>query len=78
MPIASNIIGPFIREKIKTLRSRFGHFTANDIRRFAVNGFTLPVCQYLGLKIRGWWLAAAIFVFVHPLTFILAEKLSSK
>ena len=41
---------------------------ANDKLQFAVNGFTLPVCQYLGLKICGWWLAAAIFVFVHPLT----------
>ena len=51
---------------------------ANDKLRFAVNGFTLPVCQYLGLKICGWWLAAAIFVFVHSLTSILAEKLSSK
>ena len=37
-----------------TLRSRFGHFTANDKLRCAVNGFTLPVCPYLGLKIRGW------------------------
>ena len=37
-----------------TLRSRFGHFTANDKLRFAVNGFTLPVCPYLVLKIRGW------------------------
>ena len=37
-----------------TLRSRFGHFTANNKLRFAVNGFTLPVCPYLVLKIRGW------------------------
>ena len=55
---------------IETLRSRFGHFTANDKRRFAVNGFTLPACQYLELKIREWWLAAAIFVsFIHLLLF---------
>ena len=39
---------------IESLRSRFGHFTANDKLRFAVNGFTLPVCPYLGLKIREW------------------------
>ena len=39
---------------IESLRSRFGHFTANDKLRFAVNGFTLPVCPYLVLKIRGW------------------------
>ena len=39
---------------LETLRSRFGHFTANDKLRFAVNGFTLPVCPYLGLKFRGW------------------------
>ena len=37
-----------------TLRSSFGHFTANDKLRFAVYGFTLPVCPYLGLNIR-WW-----------------------
>ena len=49
---------------LETLRSRFGHFTANDKLRFgvnAVNGFTLPFDQYyLGL------------------TSILDEKLSSK
>ena len=28
--------------------------TANGKRRFAVSGFTLAVCPYLGLKIRGW------------------------
>ena len=39
---------------LETLRSRFGHVTANDKLRFAVNGFTLPVCPYLGLKIREW------------------------
>ena len=38
----------------ETLRSRFGHFTEKDKLRFAVNGFTLPVYPYLGLKIRGW------------------------
>ena len=46
--------------------------------RFAVNGFMLPVCPYLELKFRRWKLAAAMFVFIYPLTSILAEKLSSK
>ena len=35
----------------EALRPRFDHFTANNKLRFAVNGFTLPVCPYLGLKI---------------------------
>ena len=25
-----------------------------EVWSFAVNGFTLPVCSYLGLKISGW------------------------
>ena len=37
---------------LETLRSRFGHLTANAKPRFAVSGFTLAVCPYLGLKIR--------------------------
>ena len=41
-------------ERLETLRSRSGHFAANSKLRFAVNGFTLPVLPYLGLKIRGW------------------------
>ena len=36
-----------------TLRLRFGHFTENDKLWFVVNGFTLHVCPYLGLKIPG-------------------------
>ena len=39
---------------LKTLRSRFGHFTANGELRFAGNGFKLPVCPHLELKFRGW------------------------
>ena len=39
---------------LETLRSRFGHFTANGKLRFAVNGFMLPVCPYLEVKFRGW------------------------
>ena len=60
------------------VKMRFGHFTANDKLPFAVNSFTLPVCPYLGLKIRGWYFAAAMFVFICPLTSILAENLSPK
>jgi len=61
---------------LDTLRSNFGHFTANEKLRFAVNRFTLPFYPYLGLNIQGWQLAAAKFVFIHPLTAIFAEKLS--
>ena len=64
---ASNTGAP---KTIETLRSRFGHFTGNDKLRFAVNGFTLLVCPYLGLRIRGWQLAAAIFVIIYSLTYI--------
>ena len=39
---------------IETLRSRFGHFAANNKLQVAVNGFMLPVCPCLGLKICGW------------------------
>ena len=53
---------------LETLGSRFGHFIANDKLRFAVNGFTLPVCPYLGCA----------GVFIHSLTSILAEKMCSK
>ena len=35
---------------LETLRSRFGHLTANAKPRFAVSDFTLAVCPYLGLK----------------------------
>ena len=61
------------------VKMRFNHFTVNDKLPFAVNSFTLPVvCPYLGLKIRGWYFAAAMFVFICPLTSILAENLSPK
>ena len=39
---------------LETLRSSFGHFTANDNLEFAFNGFMLPVCPYLGLTFCGW------------------------
>ena len=55
---------------------QIGRFTANDKLRFVVNVFTLPVCPCLGLKIRGWQFAAVMFVFLHLLISILAEKLS--
>ena len=41
----------------------------------------LPVCPYLGLKIRVWKLRAAMhvtLVFIRPLTSILAEKLQGR
>ena len=38
---------------IETLISSFGDLTTNGKPRFAVSGFTLAVCSYLGLKIRG-------------------------
>ena len=60
-------------ERLETLRSRSDHFTVNGKLRLAINGFTLPVCPYLGLKIRGWSLAVVMFVFLLPLTSILAE-----
>ena len=55
-----------------------GQFSANDKLPFAVNSLTLPVCPYLGLKICGWLPVTAMFVFIHPLCSILAEKQSSK
>ena len=44
---------------------------ANDRPRFAVSGFTLAVCPYLGHKIRGWLLTAALFSWeiVFKITF---------
>ena len=35
----------------ETLRLRFGHLIANDKPPFAVSGFTLAICPYLGIKI---------------------------
>ena len=52
------------------LRSRFGDLTTNGKPRFAVSGFTLAVCPYLGLKIR--WLNGrlpCLFSFVRSLLF---------
>ena len=50
--------GPYLKSTtvltVETLTSRFDQFTANDKLRFAVNGFTLHICPYLGLKIRRW------------------------
>ena len=62
------VILPVPLRIIETLRSRLGHFTANNKLRFAVNSFTLPVCPYLGLKICGRLLVAAMFVFIHEST----------
>ena len=52
--------------------------TANYKPWFAVNGFTLPVCPYLGLKIPPVVARDCHVVFIHPLTSISVEKLSSK
>ena len=38
-----------LQSSLETLRSRFGHVTANDKLRLGVNGFTLPFYPYLGL-----------------------------
>ena len=52
------LLGPSLKSTtvltVETLTSRFDQFTANDKLRFAVNGFTLHICPYLGLKIRRW------------------------
>jgi len=47
-------------------------------RSIAVNGFALPVRHIWDLRFAGGSRAAAMFVFINPLTSILAEKLSSK
>ena len=57
-PPRAGLLGPFLKSTtvltVETLTSRFDQFTANDKLRFAVNGFTLHICPYLGLKIRRW------------------------
>ena len=63
---------------LKTLRSRFGHLTANGKPWFSVSVSSLPVCPYLGVKIHMWQLEAAMFVFIHSFTPIQAEKSTSK
>ena len=55
---------------IETLRSRFGDLTTNGKPRFSVSGFTLAVCPYLGLKIRGLnSRLTCLFSFVRSLLF---------
>ena len=45
---------PLGRNKRSSLRSRFGHFTANDKQRFAVNGFTFDLSSHISdLKFAG-------------------------
>ena len=47
-------MGPAVPCKFfETLKLRFGYLTPNGHPRFAVSDFTLSVCPYLGLKIRG-------------------------
>ena len=52
------LLGPFLKSTtvltVETLTSRFDQFTANSKLRFAINGFTLHICPYSGLKIRRW------------------------
>ena len=52
------LLGPSLKSTtvltVETLTSRFDQFTANNKLRFAVNGFTLHICPYSGLKIRRW------------------------
>ena len=71
---AAHIYEHFLREEIgerlETLRSRFGDLTTNGKPRFAVSGFTLAVCPYLGLKIRGLnSRLPCLFSFVRSLLF---------
>ena len=40
-------------ELLETLRSRFGHLTANGKPRFAASSFTLSVFSYLGIAHEG-------------------------
>ena len=57
-------------ERIERLRSRLRNLTTNGKPRFAVSGFTLAVCPYLGLKIRGLnSQLPCLFSFVRSLLF---------
>ena len=53
------------------LRLKFGDLTTNGKPRFAVSSFTLGVCPYLGLKIRGLTNSRLpfLFSFVRSLLF---------
>ena len=63
---------------LETLRSRFGHFTANDKLRFAVNGFKLPDMPIFGTSdsrvVASYSSRLPCLFTIHPLTSILAEK----
>ena len=55
---------------LETLRSRFGDLTTNSKPRFGVSGFSLAVCPYLGIKIRGLnSRLPCLFSFVRSLLF---------
>ena len=63
---------------IETLRSRFGDLTTNGRPRFAASGFTLAVCPYLGLKIRGLnSRLPCLFSFVRSLLFLVRNHLQT-
>ena len=61
---------------LEALRSKFGHLTVNGNPRFAVSGFTLSVCPYLGIKICRWKLGC-LFLFIRSLLFQLRNRLPS-
>ena len=46
---------PGTKQKVETLRSRFGHFTENDKLRFAINGFTLPDNNFEQTQVALGW-----------------------
>ena len=57
-------------ELLEILRSRLSNLTTIGKPRFAVSGFTLAVCPYLGLKIHGLnSQLPCLFSFVRSLLF---------
>ena len=61
---------------LETLRSKFGRLTVNGNPRFAVSGFTLSVCPYVGIKICRWQFGC-LFLFIRSLLFQLRNRLPS-
>ena len=69
--ISENPRPPLGRNKRSSLRSRFGHFTASDKQRFAVNGFTFDLsAHFWDLKFAGGSSRLpCLFSFTHLLLF---------
>ena len=68
--ISENPRPPLGRNKRSSLRSRFGHFTANDKQRFAVNGFTFDLSAHIwDLKFAGDVVAHGCHVCFHSPTY---------